>query len=123
MLVAWSTNVAIISGFVASALTVLVVLAAYGRPSDGVWRIGFGIGAVVCDLLYRRLITASSCRFRVPASDDELQAIREARREGSKVPIPAGLKEILETLVRVRHAFCDYAKHTGALESGSYTTW
>jgi len=47
MLVAWSTNVAIISGFVASALTVLVVLAAYGHPSDGVWRIGFGIGAVV----------------------------------------------------------------------------
>jgi hypothetical protein len=52
MLVAWSTNVAIISGFVASALTVLVVLAAYGRPSDGVWRIGFGIGAVVRCLLY-----------------------------------------------------------------------
>jgi hypothetical protein len=53
MLVAWSTNVAIISGFVASALTVLVVLAAYGRPSDGVWRIGFGIGAVVRYLLYQ----------------------------------------------------------------------
>jgi len=47
LLVAWSTNVAIISGFVASALTVLVVLAAYGGPSDGVWRIGFGVGIVV----------------------------------------------------------------------------
>jgi hypothetical protein len=50
LLVAWSTNVAIISGFVASALTVLVVLAAYGRPSDGVWRIGFGVGIVVSRL-------------------------------------------------------------------------
>lgn len=48
MLVAWSTNVAIISGFVGSALTVLVVLAAYGgRATDGVWRISFGIGIVV----------------------------------------------------------------------------
>jgi hypothetical protein len=53
MLVAWSTNVAIISGFVASALTVLVVLAAYGGPSDGVWRIGFGIGAVVSYLFFQ----------------------------------------------------------------------
>lgn len=48
LLVAWSTNVAIISGFVGSALVVLVVLAAYGgRPSDGVWRISFGVGCVV----------------------------------------------------------------------------
>jgi hypothetical protein len=50
MLVAWSTNVAIISGFIASALTVLVVLAAYDGPSDGVWRIGFGVGIVASHL-------------------------------------------------------------------------
>lgn len=48
MLVAVSTNAAIISGFVASSIVSLIVIAAYGgEPSDGIWRICFGIGIVV----------------------------------------------------------------------------
>lgn len=48
MLVAVSTNAAIISGFVASSIVSLIVIAAYGgQPSDGIWRICFGIGIVV----------------------------------------------------------------------------
>lgn len=47
-LVAVSTNAAIISGFVGSSITSLVVLTAYGgRASDGVWRVCFGIGIFV----------------------------------------------------------------------------
>ncbi|OCF38547.1 hypothetical protein I317_07681 [Kwoniella heveanensis CBS 569] len=48
LLVATSTNVAIISGFVGSAIVFLIVLVAYGgKPSEGVWRICFGIGIVL----------------------------------------------------------------------------
>lgn len=48
MLVAVSTNAAIISGFVGSSIVSLVVIAAYGgRASDGIWRICFGIGIFV----------------------------------------------------------------------------
>ena len=48
LLVAVSTNVAIISGFVGSSIVSLIVIAAYGgKASDGVWRICFGIGCVV----------------------------------------------------------------------------
>jgi MFS family permease len=47
-LVTVSTNLAIISGFVASSIVSLIVLACYGgKPSDGVWRICFGIGIIV----------------------------------------------------------------------------
>lgn len=74
MLVAWSTNVAIISGFVGSALTVLVVLAAYGgRPSDGVWRISFGVGCVVstlpimADNSYPSLCLVSDSEWQIPS--------------------------------------------------------
>ncbi|KAK1563979.1 major facilitator superfamily domain-containing protein [Colletotrichum navitas] len=45
MLVAVSTNAAIISGFVGSSIVSLIVIAAYnGEPRDGIWRICFGIG-------------------------------------------------------------------------------
>ncbi|KAK1984887.1 major facilitator superfamily domain-containing protein [Colletotrichum cereale] len=45
MLVAVSTNAAIISGFVGSSIVSLIVIAAYnGEPHDGIWRICFGIG-------------------------------------------------------------------------------
>ncbi|TQV95629.1 hypothetical protein V2A60_000814 [Cordyceps javanica] len=45
MLVAVSTNAAIISGFVGSSIVSLIVIAAYGgRANDGIWRICFGIG-------------------------------------------------------------------------------
>ncbi|KAJ0343756.1 hypothetical protein KNSL1_010025 [Colletotrichum chrysophilum] len=45
MLVAVSTNAAIISGFVGSSIVSLIVIAAYnGQASDGIWRICFGIG-------------------------------------------------------------------------------
>lgn len=48
MLVAVSTNAAIISGFVGSSIVSLVVIVAYGgRASDGIWRICFGIGTFV----------------------------------------------------------------------------
>jgi MFS family permease len=48
LLVAVSTNVAIISGFVGSSIVSLIVIAAYGgKASDGIWRICFGIGCVV----------------------------------------------------------------------------
>jgi hypothetical protein len=48
LLVAVSTNVAIISGFVGSSIVSLIVIAAYGgKASDGVSRICFGIGCVV----------------------------------------------------------------------------
>ncbi|KIY36106.1 hypothetical protein I305_01685 [Cryptococcus gattii E566] len=47
LLVASSTNTAIIAGFVASAIIFLIVLAAYGgEPHVGVWRICFGIGII-----------------------------------------------------------------------------
>ncbi|WVW85152.1 hypothetical protein I302_107190 [Kwoniella bestiolae CBS 10118] len=43
-----ATNTAIIAGFVGSAIVFLIVLAAYGgHPSEGVWRICFGIGIVL----------------------------------------------------------------------------
>ncbi|CAI6335162.1 unnamed protein product [Periconia digitata] len=48
MLVAVSTNAAIISGFVGSSIVSLIVIAAYGgKPSDGIWRICFGIGIIL----------------------------------------------------------------------------
>lgn len=48
-LVAVSTNLAIISGFVASSLISLIVIAVYkGKASEGIWRVCFGIGIVVC---------------------------------------------------------------------------
>lgn len=48
LLVAVATNVAIISGFVASSIVSLIVLAAYnGQATEGVWRISMGIGIVV----------------------------------------------------------------------------
>lgn len=48
MLVAVSTNVAIIAGFVASSIVSVVLLAAYhSKPSDGIWRIAYGIGIIV----------------------------------------------------------------------------
>ncbi|WQF77056.1 Putative major facilitator, sugar transporter, major facilitator superfamily [Colletotrichum destructivum] len=48
MLVAVSTNAAIISGFVGSSTVSLIVIAAYnGEASDGIWRICFGIGIFV----------------------------------------------------------------------------
>nr|XP_019013164.1 uncharacterized protein I206_02661 [Kwoniella pini CBS 10737]OCF51945.1 hypothetical protein I206_02661 [Kwoniella pini CBS 10737] len=43
-----ATNTAIIAGFVGSAIVFLIVLAAYGgEPTEGVWRICFGIGIVL----------------------------------------------------------------------------
>jgi len=58
MLVAVSTNAAIISGFVGSSIVSLIVLRAYnGQPSDGVWRICFGIGIFVSPV---SLVGASS---------------------------------------------------------------
>jgi MFS family permease len=51
LLVAVSTNVAIISGFVGSSIVSLIVIAAYGgKASDGIWRICFGIGIFVSPL-------------------------------------------------------------------------
>ncbi|WAO92151.1 MFS domain-containing protein [Fusarium falciforme] len=48
MLVAVATNAAIISGFVGSSIVSLIVIAAYkGEPSDGIWRICFGIGIIL----------------------------------------------------------------------------
>lgn len=53
LLVASSTNTAIIAGFVASAIVFLIVLAAYGgEPHVGVWRICFGIGIIVSSLIH-----------------------------------------------------------------------
>ncbi|WRT66789.1 uncharacterized protein IL334_003752 [Kwoniella shivajii] len=47
-MVASATNVAIISGFVGSAIVFLIVLAAFhGKPHEAVWRICFGIGIVL----------------------------------------------------------------------------
>ncbi|KAK8091504.1 glycerophosphoinositol permease 1 [Apiospora hydei] len=63
MLVAVSTNAAIISGFVASSIVSLIVIAAYGgEPSDGIWRICFGIGIV---------LPLSIFFFRMRLSDSE----------------------------------------------------
>ncbi|KAJ5128175.1 hypothetical protein N7448_008954 [Penicillium atrosanguineum] len=48
MLVAVSTNAAIIAGFVASSIVSIIVVKAYnGHPSDGIWRICFGIGIIL----------------------------------------------------------------------------
>lgn len=53
MLVAVSTNAAIISGFVASSIVSLIVIAAYGGEAhDGIWRICFGIGIIVSFLAH-----------------------------------------------------------------------
>ncbi|KAJ7484338.1 major facilitator superfamily domain-containing protein [Mycena latifolia] len=47
-LVAFSTNVAIVSGFVGSSITSVVILAiANNKASDIVWRFGFGIGIIL----------------------------------------------------------------------------
>jgi MFS family permease len=61
MLVAVATNAAIISGFVGSSIVSLVVIKAYdGQPSDGIWRICFGIGIVVSSLVRVDLKTQST---------------------------------------------------------------
>lgn len=61
MLVAVATNAAIISGFVASSIVSLIVIAAYkGVPHDGIWRICFGIGIIVSLLLLHQLIPLGS---------------------------------------------------------------
>jgi hypothetical protein len=62
---------------VASAITVLVVLAAYGGvPSDGVWRIGFGVGIIVSTATWQMLNQAPSRRLRLPTPNDEFEAVR-----------------------------------------------
>ncbi|WVQ90779.1 hypothetical protein IAS59_004563 [Cryptococcus gattii] len=58
LLVASSTNTAIIAGFVASAIIFLIVLAAYGgEPHVGVWRICFGIGIIVSSFIHGALVS------------------------------------------------------------------
>ncbi|POR33123.1 hypothetical protein TPAR_06649 [Tolypocladium paradoxum] len=66
MLVAISTNAAIISGFVASSITSLIVLAAYdGEATDGVWRICFGVGIVLpLAIFFFRMRLADSEQYR-----------------------------------------------------------
>jgi MFS family permease len=73
LLVAVSTNVAIISGFVGSSIVSLIVIAAYGgKASDGVWRICFGIGCVVsspCEVdTVKPLLTYTSRSYHWPFS-------------------------------------------------------
>ncbi|KAK4688669.1 hypothetical protein P7C73_g1427, partial [Tremellales sp. Uapishka_1] len=47
-LVVSSTNVAIVSGFVASSIVSIILIAIYhNKASDGIWRIAFGIGIIL----------------------------------------------------------------------------
>ncbi|KAF6798833.1 hypothetical protein CMUS01_15687 [Colletotrichum musicola] len=66
MLVAVSTNAAIISGFVGSSIVSLIVIAAYnGEASDGVWRICFGIGIFLPLVIFLfRMRLADSQQYR-----------------------------------------------------------
>lgn len=73
LLVAVSTNVAIISGFVGSSIVSLIVIAAYGgKANDGVWRICFAIGCVVsspCEVdTVEPLLTYISRSYHWPSS-------------------------------------------------------
>ncbi|KAF5677118.1 glycerophosphoinositol transporter [Fusarium circinatum] len=66
MLVAVATNAAIISGFVASSIVSLIVIAAYkGVPHDGIWRICFGIGIVLpLGIFFFRLRLTDSTQYQ-----------------------------------------------------------
>ncbi|KAH8647395.1 major facilitator superfamily domain-containing protein [Xylariales sp. PMI_506] len=66
MLVAVATNAAIISGFVGSSIVSLIVLAAYnGKPSDGVWRISMGIGIILPLFIFAfRMRLADTAQYR-----------------------------------------------------------
>ncbi|KAH6671323.1 major facilitator superfamily domain-containing protein [Halenospora varia] len=96
-LVAISTNLAIISGFVGSSIVSVIVIAAYhGKASDGIWRICFGIGifvschAIVTNLrliLFQLPLTIFFFRMRLI---DSTQYRRHAIR--SKVPYLLALK-------------------------------
>ncbi|RDW67025.1 hypothetical protein BP5796_09774 [Coleophoma crateriformis] len=65
-LVAVATNVAIISGFVGSSIVSVIVIAAYnGKASDGIWRICFGIGAVLpISIFFFRMRLLDSTQYR-----------------------------------------------------------
>ncbi|EXA32631.1 hypothetical protein NW761_012471 [Fusarium oxysporum] len=66
MLVAVATNAAIISGFVASSIVSLIVIAAYkGVPHDGIWRICFGIGIILpLGIFFFRLRLMDSTQYK-----------------------------------------------------------
>ncbi|KAH6969283.1 major facilitator superfamily domain-containing protein, partial [Fusarium avenaceum] len=66
MLVAVSTNTAIISGFVASSIVSLIVIAAYGGEAhDGIWRICFGIGIILpLGIFFFRLRLTDSTQYK-----------------------------------------------------------
>ncbi|KAJ7126051.1 major facilitator superfamily domain-containing protein [Mycena epipterygia] len=64
-LVALSTNVAIVSGFVGSSITSVVILAiADNKASDIVWRFGFGIGIVLpLSIFFFRMRLVNSTQY------------------------------------------------------------
>ncbi|KAK7470524.1 hypothetical protein VKT23_001949 [Stygiomarasmius scandens] len=66
VLVATSTNSAIVSGFVASSIVSVIVLLAYGdKASDGVWRVCFGIGIFLpLTIFFFRLRLIDSTQYR-----------------------------------------------------------
>ena len=66
LLVAVSTNLAIVSGFTASSIVSLIVIAAYhNKASDEIWRICFGIGIVMpLTIFFFRMRLLSSVQYQ-----------------------------------------------------------
>lgn len=83
LLVAVSTNLAIVTGFTASSIVSLIVIAAYGgTASDGIWRICFGIGIIVSpSIVYIEPLLTSTApfdHFLLPHASFGLQPIPKA---------------------------------------------
>jgi len=111
MLVAVSTNVAIIAGFVASSIVSVVLLAAYhSKPSDGIWRIAYGIGIIVRPShlpaptpQLAPLTAAPAVDLRLPHAHGRLEPVPQTRGQGPQVPIQACAYPLLEAAVGVSH--------------------
>jgi MFS family permease len=101
LLVAVSTNAAIISGFVGSSIVSLIVLTAYGgEASDGVWRICFGIGIFVSIPSPPKCIltcAAPSHDLLLPYAAGRFRPVPEARYS-TQHPVQARSEVLLEAV-------------------------
>ncbi|KAL8401073.1 hypothetical protein RB594_001194 [Gaeumannomyces avenae] len=82
MLMAVSTNAAVISGFVGSSIVSTAVIAAYvDMASDGIWRICFGIGAFLplAILFFRLRLADSAYEVLLEATDGVLPGLVPVR--------------------------------------------
>lgn len=82
MLTAVATDFSIDLGFVFAGIIVLIVLAAYSyKPSDGLWRVCFGIGLVLpVALLFVRLRLVNSTQYKKHAMKKQIPYLLVIKR-------------------------------------------